>query len=125
LLWSAGTSRADNLTTITSESSSQDWNSSIWQTDGTGTFVGTPVPGNTYEMIFNGVYVANNAKNTLVRNATSVTPAIFYGDSLTVSTNAELHLKKVGSSNPTTVSFLGVGGNPGLILNSGGYQLRR
>src|ERR1035437_4554710 len=123
LLWSAGTSRADNLTTITSESSSQDWNSSIWQTNGTGTFKGTPVVGNTYQMIYNGIPVGNGAASTLVRTpTTSSNKAItFKGDSLTIGTNAELKLKKAATTpvNPTIVTFAGVSGNPGLIIDGG------
>jgi PKD repeat protein len=92
-----------------------------------------PVPGNTYFLTNNGIVLTfgsnvvthtsgNSTATTLMRNVTgSGTSTIFPGDSLTLNTNTQIRLKLVGgiSSTAQQISFLGVNGNPGLIMNGG------
>jgi hypothetical protein len=103
------------------------WTNSLWQTNGTGITVPAPVPGNTYEAVFNGIPITGgNSNNTRIRNPyanplPSPLPAsdtqTFLGDSLTLDFNTELRAKRQATNQ--TLNFPGVGGNPGLILNGG------
>ena len=86
----------------------------IWQTNGTGTAV-SPVSGNTYECVSNGIAIGNDLNETLIRSPAVGGLSTFPGNSLTLDTNTEIRLKTVGS----TLNFPGVGGNPGLILKGG------
>jgi hypothetical protein len=110
-----GISRAANLTTTVVQPGGNNWNLLIWKTNGTGTAVGPPVPGNTYETVFNGVTIGNGAASTRIRNPAASGIQTFPGDSLMMDTNSELRAKQPGA----TLDFPGVGGNPGLILNGG------
>ena len=109
--------RADNLTTTTSQNAGSTWNAAIWQTNGTGTKVGPPVAGNTYEAVSNGIGFGNGTANTRVRTPTS--GAVFPGDSLTLDSQAELRLK----NNNYTNTFPGANGHYGLVLNGGILEL--
>jgi alpha-L-fucosidase 2 len=104
-----------NLTTTIVEGSGTNWTAAIWKTNGVGTAV-SPVAGNAYALVFNGVYAGNANNNTRVRNPTTAT-STFPGDSLTINTNCEFREKS--GVNGVVVNFPGVNGNPGLILNGG------
>ena len=108
---------AANLTTTNVVPGGSDWNAAIWKTNGTGTPVGPPVPGNTYEAVFNGVNFGYNKNNTRLRNPLSPSVVTFPGDSLTLNTNTEIRFKQ-GSGGPL-LHFPGVGSNAGLILRGG------
>src|SRR5689334_7897662 len=112
---STGISRAANLTTTVVQPGGNNWNALIWKTNGAGTAVGPPVPGNTYETVFNGVTIGNGAASTRIRNPAASGIQTFTGDSLIMDTNSELRAKQAGA----ILDFPGVGGNPGLILNGG------
>ena len=114
----AGTAQAAKLTTTTCEASGTDWTATIWQTNGTGTSVGAPVAGNTYQCVSNGIPFGNGLNNTRLRNPTLSGLVNFPGDSLTLNTNTEFRLKMASAGNPV-LGFPGVGNNPGLILNGG------
>ena len=103
------------LTTTNVEAAGSDWTGAIWQTNGTGT-AGSPVAGNAYVMIFNGVSAGNALNNTRIRNPAG-TSSTFPGDSLTINTNCELR-EKSGVSG-VAVNFPGTNGSPGLILSGG------
>lgn len=105
---------ASDLTTTNCEPGGQDWNTAIWQVGGTGPDA-SPVAGNTYETVFNSIYIGNSNLNTRVRTPTGAGTQTFPGDSLTLNVNTELRAKKSGF----TLNFPGVGGNPGLVLNGG------
>jgi hypothetical protein len=115
VLCSSGISQAANLTTTVVQPGGNNWNGLIWKTNGAGTAVGPPVPGNTYQAVSNGVTIGNGANNTRIRNPAASGIQTFPGDSLTMDTNSELRAKQPGA----TLDFPGVGGNPGLILNGG------
>jgi len=110
-----GVSHAANLTTTAVQSAGNNWNGAIWKTNGIGTAAGPPVPGNTYETVFNGVAIGNGANNTRIRNPAATGVQTFAGDSLMMDTNSELRSKQAGA----ILDFPGSGGNPGLILNGG------
>jgi hypothetical protein len=114
-LFSFGILHAASLTTTVVQSAGNNWNGVIWKTNGTGTAVGPPVPGNTYETIFNGISIGNGAANTRIRNPAIAGVQTFPGDSLMMDTNSELRAKQAGA----TLDFPGVGGSPGFILNGG------
>jgi hypothetical protein len=103
------------LTTTNAEPQGSNWNSSVWQTNGTGTAV-APLAGNNYATIFNGTSIGNGLNNTRIRSPAVSGTVTFAGNSLTLNTNTELRTK---GTPPTTLNFPGVGGNPGLILNGG------
>jgi hypothetical protein len=105
---------AADLTTTNCEPGGQDWNTAIWQAGGTGSDF-SPMAGNTYETVFNGIDIGNSNLNTRVRTPTGAGTQTFSGDSLTLNVNTELRAKKSGF----TLNFPGVNGNPGLILNGG------
>ncbi len=111
---------ATNLLTTNVQASGANWTAAIWKTNnGSGVPTGTavaPTSGNTYTMIFNGTLVGNGLNNTRLRPPTSGN-ATFPGDSLTLNTNTELRFKAGSVGNIMT--FAGVSGNPGLILNGG------
>jgi hypothetical protein len=94
------------LYTTTSNSSYavSSWTDAIWQPGPT-----TPVSGNTYEILAGGI----------VQNPPGGS-SIFPGDALTLDRGAKLWLNAIS---PTTSSFPGVNGNPGLILNGGKLQV--
>jgi hypothetical protein len=115
ILCSSGISRAANLTTTVVQPGGNNWSALIWKTNGTGTAVGPPVAGNTYECVSNGVTIGNGANNTRIRNPAASGIQTFPGDWLMMDTNSELRAKQAGA----TLDFPGVGGNPGLILNGG------
>lgn len=110
-----GVGWAANLTTTNSQPNGS-WNDLIWKTNGAGTAVGPPVPGNTYQCLANGVSFGAGTSNTRIRNPISGGLTTFPGDSLTLNTNTEIRLK---TASGLLVNFPGVGGNPGLILNGG------
>jgi len=112
----AGPLRAANLTTTEVQPGGTDWTVAIWKTNGLGTAV-SPVAGNTYECIPNGIPFGLNKSNTRIRNPTSAPVVTFPGDSLTLNTNTELRIKQ-GSGGPL-LNFPGVGIDPGLVLNGG------
>jgi len=105
---------AANLTTASVLGNGTNWTYPIWKTNGTGLAV-SPIAGNTYGCVFNGVAFGNNKNNTRIRNPASAGMQTFPGDSLTLTTNTELRAKQEGA----VLNFPGVGGNPGLILNGG------
>lgn len=113
------TARAADLLTTNVQGSGANWTAALWRTNnGSGVPTGpamAPVPGNTYEEIFNGVLNGNGVNNTRIRNPASAGVQTFPGDSLTMNTNTELRAKQPGA----ILNFPGVGGNPGLILNGG------
>src|SRR6266487_444407 len=106
--------RAANLTTTAVQGAGTDWTFAIWETNGAGTAV-SPVAGNTYECVSNGITFGNNKNNTRIRNPASAGVQTFPGDSLTLNLNTEIRAKAVGA----ILNFPGVGANPGLILNGG------
>jgi hypothetical protein len=83
----------------------QSWTDAIWQPG-----LSAPTPGNTYEILWGG----------LVQNPSGDTP-IFPGDALAVDQGARLRLE---GTSPVTLSFPGLNGNAGLILNGGRLQVR-
>jgi hypothetical protein len=105
---------ANDLTTTNVEAVGSDWNTFLWRINGTGTAF-APSAGNTYQTLFNGTFIGNSNNNTRIRNPAAVGIQNFAGDSLTLNTNTELRVKTAGA----ILRFLGVGGNPGLILNGG------
>ncbi len=116
ILWLALTSsRAANLTTITSQGTGASWNDAIWKTNGTGTAL-MPVSANTYECVSNGIAFGNNTGNTRIRNPTGGGLTTFPGASLTLDTNAEIRFK---TATNLLLNFPGVSSNPGLILKGG------
>ncbi|MEI8291641.1 MAG: glycosyl hydrolase family 28-related protein, partial [Verrucomicrobiota bacterium] len=123
--------QAANLTTTNVQTSgTDDWTASIWRTNGTGNFVGSPISGNTYEMINNGLPYGTNG-STRVRGPIGGTGVnlsfTFTGDSLTVGTNTEFRFG-TGTTVPNqsgTNIFPGVSGNPGLILKGGVLDTRQ
>jgi PA14 domain/Chitobiase/beta-hexosaminidase C-terminal domain len=103
-----------NLTTTTVEASGSDWTAAIWKTNGAGTAV-SPVAGNNYAMVSDGTAIGNGLNNTRVRTPATAGNYTFPGDSLTLNSNTELRAK----NEPGTITFTGVGANPGLVLNGG------
>ncbi len=102
----AATSEAALYTTsIHTPYAGQTWTNAIWQPGLT-----TPTPGNTYEILAGGA-VQNPSGDT----------AVFPGDALTLDHGARLQLK---GTSPETLSFPGIAGTAGLILNGGRIQLR-
>src|SRR4051812_45211989 len=81
-----------DLTQNTSEAGGQSWTNVFWRTNGVGTQVGPPVPGNTYQMVPNTIPFGNNLGNSRIRNpiANSSLLETFPGDSLTLNTNTEI-----------------------------------
>ncbi len=116
-----------NLTTEVAQGSGANWTAAAWVTNAPGTYLNTtpkvsPVAGNTYEEVFNTVYLQyGTINNTRLRNPTgSGSSQTFPGDSLTIDTNCEIRFKDVtGLTSPYPANFPGVNGNPGLILNGG------
>jgi hypothetical protein len=104
---------------MTVQGGGSDWTAAIWQTNSAGTAV-SPLAGNTYQCVSNGVPFGNNKNNTRIRNPTLPGTVTFPGDSLTLNTNTELRIKltTVGGTGPI-LNFPGVGANPGFILNGG------
>ena len=109
------TAVADNLTTKAVQGGGANWTGVIWQTNGTGTTVGNPVPENTYQLVANGTVFGENKNNTRVRNPATAGLQTFAGGSLTMDAYTEIRAKQAGA----ILNFPGVGGNPGLILNGG------
>src|SRR6266576_2328220 len=105
---------AANLTTTNVQGAGTDWTYAVWKTNGVGTAL-SPVAGNTYECVSNGIAFGNNKNNTRIRNPALAGVQTFPGDSLTLNTNTEIRAKAVGA----ILNFPGVGANPGLILNGG------
>ncbi|GEM_PF-216038 len=103
-----------NLTTTTVQAAATDWTAAIWKTNGVGTAV-SPVAGNNYAAITDGTAIGNSLNNTRVRSPATAGNYTFPGDSLTLNTNTELRAK----NEPGTLTFNGVGANPGLVLNGG------
>jgi mono/diheme cytochrome c family protein len=103
----------NSFITTSVEAQGSDWNVAIWHTNG-GPFL-SPVAGNAYSLVFNGVTVGNNLNNTRVRSPDLAGTQTFPGDSLTVNKNTELRSKHT----PVTINFPGVGGKPGLVLDGG------
>ena len=100
----ATTSEAALYTTSgNSPYAAQSWTDAVWQPGSTA-----PTSGNTYEILRGG----------LVQNPPGDT-AIFPGDALTLDRGARLRLK---GTSPVTLSFPGVDGSAGLILNGGRLQ---
>src|ERR1035438_6854413 len=103
-----------NLTTTTVQAAGQNWTAAIWRTNGVGTTM-SPMAGNTYQTVFNGTSIGSGTSNTRIRNPASAGMQTFPGDSLKMDTNTELRAKQAGA----ILSFPGVNGSPGLILNGG------
>ncbi|HUJ72616.1 MAG TPA: hypothetical protein VLZ30_10245, partial [Verrucomicrobiae bacterium] len=100
-------SQADNFTTTTSQLYQvplPTWNDAIWQPGPV-----SPSASNTYEVLDGGT----------LRNPPDGGIQTFPGDSLTL--DAGSRLRATGWSG-VILSFPGVGGNPGLILNGGKLQ---
>jgi hypothetical protein len=122
-----GTSRAALLSTTANQGSSATtgWNAAIWRTNVDGVLTGvtlSPVAGNTYSCVTNGVAFGASTANTIIRNpfVSGQAPIqTFPGDSLTLTNDTEIRFKRIGSGNVPTCDFPGVGGNPGLILRGG------
>lgn len=110
----SASAHAASLTTTNVQGAGADWTFAIWQTNGIGTNV-SPVAGNTYQCVTNGVPFGNNKNNTRIRNPAVAGLQTFPGDSLTLNTNTEVRMKTAGA----VLNFPGVGSNPGLILNGG------
>jgi hypothetical protein len=75
----------------------------------------SPLAGNTYQTVFNGTSIGTGTSNTRIRNPASAGVQTFPGDSLKMDTNTELRAKQAGA----ILSFPGVNGSPGLILDGG------
>src|SRR5258705_13720268 len=88
-----GVLHAANLTTTVIQAAGNNWTGAIWKTNGSGTAV-SPVAGNTYETVFNGVSIGNGAGNTRIRNPAAAGIQTFPGDSLMMDTNSELRAKQ-------------------------------
>jgi fibronectin type 3 domain-containing protein len=101
----AATSEAALYTTsIHTPYAGQSWTNAIWQPG-----LATPTSGNTYEILAGGV--VQNPSGDIV---------VFPGDALTLDHGARLQLKGTA---PETLSFPGIAGTAGLILNGGRIQL--
>jgi hypothetical protein len=96
-----------HFTTSISQAIGRDWNDPIWSPGPV-----TPTGGNSYEVLSGG----------LVRNPYVVPTSTFPGDSLQLDTGSIFRMKPPADGVTTTVSFPGVGGGPGLILNGGGID---
>jgi hypothetical protein len=108
--------RAANYITSTNEpAQASGWNYLIWFLSGNYSLtpVENPSSGNTYEVQANTVPLGSLNTSARVREPTSGSTT-FPGDSLQLDTNGELRLK-----GGLALSFPGVSGNPGLILNGG------
>ena len=100
-------SRAGNFTTTATQSYQiplPTWNDAIWQPGPVA-----PSTGNTYEVLNGGI----------LRNPPDGGTQAFPGDSLTLDSGSRL---RAAGWSGVTLSFPGVGGNPGLILNGGKLQ---
>ena len=113
----AGGLQAANLTTTNVQPGGADWTAAIWKTNGIGKAV-SPVAGNTYECVANGIPFGANKSNTRIRNPTVAGVTAFPGDWLRLNTNTELRIKQATGGGPM-LSFPGVSGNAGLVLNGG------
>src|SRR5262249_32652587 len=80
---------AIEFVTVNSEPVTSNWTASVWYPNGGGS-LSSPVAGNTYRTMANGVNIANNAGNTRVRNPNSSGVQTFPGDSLTLGPNTDL-----------------------------------
>jgi hypothetical protein len=94
-------SRAQNFTTSIQEVTGQTWNDAIWEPGPV-----SPTPDNDYEVLSGG----------FVRAPSTGLLLVFPGVSLTLDEGARLF---VTGSNEEFLVFLGVDGNPGLVLNGG------
>lgn len=120
--------RANYLSTTTIEASGQDWTTAIWQTNSTpgnasgqsGTAVGanaTTGPGNSFEILSNGVAITSgSASVTVPAVRTPGSASTFSGLSLAVDTNTVLKFKTAG---PTTFTNLILKGG---VLSDGGVN---
>jgi len=107
VLLSTSVSKADSFTTGVKQQysmSPQSWSNAIWQPGSL-----SPSAGNDYEVL-NGGLLFTPSVGTI---------QTFPGDSLTLDEGSRL---RVTSWSATTLSFPGVNGNPGLILNGGRLQ---
>ena len=114
-------SGAANYTSKTSVGAGNSWLGNYWSpnADGSGTLVGPPTAGNTYELISNGSTLQNGG-DTRTRNPATPGVQTFPGDSLMLDTNSDIRMKQSGA----VLNFPGPGGGqPGLILNGGGLNL--
>ncbi len=84
-------------------SAAASWADAIWQPGPSA-----PIPGNSYEILRGGLL------------QTPTGDSIFPGDSLIVDRGARLRLQ---GTSPVTLSFPGVDGNTGLVLNGGRLQV--
>jgi hypothetical protein len=94
--------------------SGSDWNGLIW-TNAPGAAFVSPVAGNIYEALDNGVAFGNNRGNTRLRNPAVAGVQTFRGDQLILNTNTEIRAKQAGA----ILNFPGVVGKAGLVLNGG------
>jgi hypothetical protein len=109
---------AAHLTTTNAQNSGQSWTNLIWKIGGTGT-AQAAAPGNTYELLSNGIAYGNNQENTRVRNPLVAGLLTFPGDSLKLNPNTEIEMKRAGAGKVPTLNFPGVNAAPGLILSGG------
>jgi chitodextrinase len=101
----AATSEAALYTTHCNASyAAGSWADAIWQPGPTA-----PLPGNSYEILRGGLLQGPAGDSR-----------IFSGDSLIVDRGARLRLR---GTSPATLSFPGVDGNTGLVLNGGKLQV--
>ncbi len=127
----AGQAQTAMISTNVNSSSTGWFAANQWKTNmgsdvpGSTYAVGHPMAGYTYKLIQGpNAAIGNNTAATRQRNVyTNGTPTAlwtFPGDSLELTTNTEIRLKRTATVNTIqTVNFPGVGGKPGLILNGG------
>jgi hypothetical protein len=122
LIWSGTGGLAATLITTNSQGikSKEDWSAAIWQANGKGARIQAG-PGDTCVVMKNdipvGILTNNNAR---IRNPNTPGQEVtFPADSLTLTPDTELRIKPA----ETVLNFLGVNGNPGLILDGGMINL--
>src|ERR1017187_4624730 len=101
----ATTSEAALYTThLNAPTAAESWADAIWQPGPSA-----PISGNSYEILPGGLVQSPSGDSS-----------IFSGDSLIVDRGARLRLK---GTSPVTLSFPGMDGNAGLVLNGGRLQV--
>ncbi|HEY0455921.1 MAG TPA: hypothetical protein VGE41_06070, partial [Verrucomicrobiae bacterium] len=108
--------RAADFATATVQASGANWTAAIWTNIASGGAAVAPAAGNTYTCVPNGTAFANGASNTRIRTPTSGGTIVFPGDILTLNSNTEIRFKTGANM---VMNWVGVGGNPGLVLNGG------
>lgn len=111
---------AANYTSTQTVGAGNSWLGNYWSAapDGSGTLVGPPTAGNTYELLPKPNLTTAN--DTRTRNPATPGVQTFPGDSLMLDVNSDIRMKQAGA----VLNFPGPGGGlPGLILNGGGLNL--